>query len=399
MLKSAATTMRAVAGIALLGLVLSTVPTGTAALAAGSGSQRRGGSPHLDAAGASGTSTVWLCRPGMAGDPCAFDLTTTVVQPSYKSTVVRSPADTSASKFDCFFVYPTASKQKTTNANLKVQKPEIDAAIYEAARFSTVCRVWAPMYRQVTVAGLEAHPTLNLPASATDTAYDSIRTGLKDYLAHDNDGRPIIFIGHSQGAAMLILLLERLVDHDPALRDRMLLAVILGGNVEVKPGSLSGGTFSNIPLCSHKGEVGCVIAYSTFPGTPPTRALFGRPGQGVSLQSGQTKRSGLGVACVNPAAVGGGSGTLLPYFTATPGVTTPWVEYPRLYSARCEHRDGASWLQVHKVTGASDHRPLVAEPNGPDWGYHAFDVNLALGNLVADVAAAEATWLKRPPAG
>jgi len=47
---------------------------------------------------------------------------------------------------------------------------------------------------------------------------------------------------------------------------------------------------------------------------------------------------------------------------------------------------------VTKATGPSDHRPTVAESQGAQWGYHADDVNLALGNLVQDVAAAEATW-------
>jgi hypothetical protein len=32
----------------------------------------------------------------------------------------------------------------------------------------------------------------------------------------------------------------------------------------------------------------------------------------------------------------------------------------------------------------------VSATRGPTWGYHADDVNLALGNLVADVAAEEA---------
>jgi hypothetical protein len=34
----------------------------------------------------------------------------------------------------------------------------------------------------------------------------------------------------------------------------------------------------------------------------------------------------------------------------------------------------------------------VTEPSGPDWGYHDYDINLALGNLIADTAAAEKTW-------
>jgi hypothetical protein len=71
---------------------------------------------------------------------------------------------------------------------------------------------------------------------------------------------------------------------------------------------------------------------------------------------------------------------------------TPWVSYPGLYTAQCEESDGASWLNVTKATGPADHRPTVAEQDGPLYGYHLFDLGLAQDNLVSDVAAAETTW-------
>jgi Protein of unknown function (DUF3089) len=343
------------------------------------------------AADGAGARTVWLCRPGLAHDPCAASLEATTVAASGATRLSRAQP-TSSKAFDCFYVYPTVSTQTTTNADLEVQQSEIDVAIAQASRFSTVCRVYAPIYRQVTLSGLLRAPGLAVGAAATRRAYDSIAAGFEDFLAHESDGRPIVVIGHSQGAAMLILLLRRLVDDVPALRERLVAAIILGGNVEVPAGRLTGATFTHIPLCARSGESGCVIAYSSFPSTPPADSLFARPGQGVSLQSGQRAKAGLQVACVNPAALGGGRGRLDPFFPAEGRATTPWVEYPGLYSARCEQRAGASWLDVTKATGSSDDRPTVSESAGPAWGYHADDVNLALGNLVSDVAAAEAGW-------
>jgi hypothetical protein len=74
-------------------------------------------------------------------------------------------------------------------------------------------------------------------------------------------------------------------------------------------------------------------------------------------------------------------------------VSTPWVAYPGLYTARCADADGASWLDVTQATGSSDRRPLLAtEEGGPLYGYHVYDLPLAQGNLVSDVAAAERTW-------
>jgi hypothetical protein len=344
--------------------------------------------PASPATGTAGAGTVWLCRPGTAGDPCAADLATTSVSAT-GSESVRHPTDATSSRFDCFYVYPTVSLEPTTNADLRIQAAETAVATSQAAPFSQVCRVWAPMYRQVTLAGLARG--LGVAAGPTAVAYDSLQRAFEDYLAHDNRGRPIVFLGHSQGAAMLILLLQKLVVHDPALRHRLVMAVILGGNVTVPDGKLVGGSFADIPLCHAAGQVGCVVAYSSFLQPPPPTSLFGRPGQGVSLQSGQTRRRGVHVACVNPADLSGGTGALEPMFPSLGKVATPWVSYPGLYTARCRSSGGATWLQV-SVAADTGGRPTVSQVDGPQWGLHVYDVNLALGNLVADVAAAESHW-------
>ena len=330
---------------------------------------------------------MWLCRPGQSADPCTAPLTATAVPASGARTTQRVLDDT-ASKSDCFYVYPTVSTEHSDNANLTVQPAEVAAAVAQASRFSSVCRVWAPMYRQITVASLfTAHP------GAGAVAYDSVLSAWKDYLAHDNDGRPVVFIGHSQGSAMLIQLLAKQVDPNPKLRARTLMAILPGGNVTVPTGKTVGSTFHHLPLCTAAARTHCVIAYSTFPSQPPTGSLFGRPGQGVSLQSGQAGRAGLQVACVNPAALGGGTAGLDPSFLAAtstpppPAVATLWVTYPDLYSASCQHGGGATWLQVNTLSVGG--RPVVTETLGPTWGYHVNDVNLALGNLVSDVQAAE----------
>ncbi|MGD0894493.1 MAG: DUF3089 domain-containing protein [Acidimicrobiales bacterium] len=342
---------------------------------------------------ASKSATVWLCRPGMPHDPCAAGLTTTVVDSSGAISVEHAKDET-ASMFDCFYVYPTVSTETTPNADLRLQTAEIDTAIAQASRFSTVCKVWAPMYRQITLSRLFALPLLTASSAPSVTAYDSLRAGFESYLNNDNANRPIVFIGHSQGASMLIRLLQHLVDNNPKLRARLVLAIILGGNVVVPTGSLTGGSFAHIPVCSSPGQAGCVVAYSTFPSQPPASTFFGRPGQGVSMMAGQTAKAGMQVVCVNPAAIGGKSATLEPFFPSEGKLPTRWVEFPDLYSARCKTADGTTWLQVTKVSGPSDPRPVVTEKDGPDWGYHEYDVNLALGNLLADTAAAEATWSK-----
>ncbi len=342
---------------------------------------------------ASAASTVWLCKPGMSDDPCTQSLLTTVATPT-GAISIRTPRATTSTRFACFYVYGTVSQESSVNANLAIQSAEIDSAIAQGSPFSPVCQVYAPIYRQVTLADLVAHPDLDFGPAETVTAYDSIKAGFEDFLDHELDGRPFVVIGDSQGAAMLNLLLERLVDDVPALRARLVTAIILGGNVEVPRGQLVGGTFKHIPACSRPGQTGCVIAFSSFPQVPPPDSLFGRPGQGVSLQSNQTAKAGLQVVCVNPAALSGGTAPLDAAFPTRGKLATPWVALPGLYTATCEQADGASWLNVTKTPGSTVSGPVLTEEGGTDYGYHVWDMFLAQDNLVSDVAAAEITWTR-----
>jgi Protein of unknown function (DUF3089) len=353
-----------------------------------------GAARHVEAS----SPTVWLCRPGQANDPCAVTSVASDVSASGAVSPGDSAGSAEAKKFDCFYVYPTVSKEPGPNSDLTIQKSETNSAILQASQFSRVCNVWAPMYRQATQASLADGAVYTAPVIAT--AYDSLLSAWRDYLAHDDHGRPIVFIGHSQGAAMLIKLLQSQVDPSARLRKRMVSAIILGGNVQVAVGSHVGGSFEHIPTCSSASETGCVIAYSSFGAEPLPDAVVGRAGQGVSILSGQTKSESAGqqVACVNPVTFSSSVGDLTPLFPATEApirgeiVSTPWVSFPGLYTAQCEDQGGASWLQVSTIRTPGDPRPTVTQPLGLLWGYHDDDVNLALGNLVQDVATEEAAY-------
>jgi hypothetical protein len=292
---------------------------------------------------------------------------------------------------DCFYVYPTISGQATINANLAAGFRERAVALAEASRFSQVCRVFAPVYRQVTLSALR-HPGRITRADAL-VAYDSVRSAFRDYLAHYNHGRGIVFIGHSQGATILIRLLQREVDGSPSLRRRLVSALLLGGNVTVRRNRSTGGDFRHIPACASDHQTACVVAYSSFTSKPPPNSQFGRATSdaGVRLLAPTNPPPDLGIMCVNPAAPAGGTALLDPYLPSLalgflPGghklkVETPWVSFPGEYSARCESSGNATWLQVTHV-GSHDRRPQLAESGDAVLGLHVLDVNIALGNLV-----------------
>src|SRR5580693_8778960 len=95
--------------------------------------------------------TVWLCKPGLANDPCTAPLTTTVVQTD-GDTGVEKAKKAANPPVNCFYVYPTVSEQDTANANLAIEPTETQIAIDQASRFSQDCKVYAPMYPQITLA-------------------------------------------------------------------------------------------------------------------------------------------------------------------------------------------------------------------------------------------------------
>jgi len=344
--------------------------------------------------------TVWLCRPGLTGDPCSSDLTTTVVAAGGATHVERSvPASKPA--IDCFYVYPTISGQPTINANRTVGLRESEVAVAQASRFSQICRVYAPVYRQITLSALE-HPARITRADAL-VAYGDVLAAFRDYLAHYNQGRGIVFIGHSQGAAILIRLIRQEVDGTPAVRRLLVSALLMGGNVTVARGKATGGDFAHIPACSSIRETGCVVAYSSFTSKPPKSSQFGltTSDAGVGLLAPHNPSPKIAIMCVNPAAPGGGTAALDPYVPSLvlsflPGnqttVRTPWVSFPGEYTARCESSGDATWLQITRSGGSGDRRPLLTRVQEPAFGLHVLDVNIALGNLVRLVESEAAAY-------
>jgi Protein of unknown function (DUF3089) len=344
--------------------------------------------------------TVWLCRPGEAGDPCVSNLATTVVTGRGATHIERaSPAKNPP--IDCFYVYPTVSGQPTINANRAIGFREREIAIAQVSRFSQVCRVYAPVYRQITLSAL-AHPSRITLAHAL-IAYRDVLDAFRDYLAHYNHGRGIVFIGHSQGATILIRLLQQEVDRRPAVRRLLVSALLLGGNVTVPKGRTVGGDFAHLPACTASRQAGCVIAYSSFTRKPPKNSQFGRTTSdaGVILMAPHNPSPNLRIMCVNPASPEGGSAPLDPYIPALVlaflpagsalSVKTPWVAFRGEYTARCESSGNATWLQITHVAGIDKH-PLLSHLRDPALGLHALDVNVALGNLVHLVGEESAAY-------
>jgi hypothetical protein len=196
---------------------------------------------------------------------------------------------------------------------------------------------------------------------------------------------------------MVTALLKREFDASPARRKLLVSAIAVGGNLAVPAGKVVGGDFANIPMCSAAGQTGCIVAYSSFWKQPPGGAWFGRVQGRVNPFVELSTASNLEVMCANPANLGGGSGVLQPRILTEEllfqgigqqeGIMTPWVEYPEMYAAQCQNKDGAQWLQISLVAGSRETRPVIPTMKGDVYGMHNVDIAIALGNLVEMVRA------------
>jgi hypothetical protein len=338
---------------------------------------------------------TWVCRPGR-NDACRADLTATIVAADGKLTREAFAPDQQA-PIDCFYVYPTVSLDPTPNSDMTAGPEEANVVRGQLARFGSQCRLYAPLYRQVTLPALRAG-IAGRPMTGIDRAlgYNDVVDAWKYYLEHDNRGRGVVLIGHSQGSGVLMQLIRNEIDGKP-IQAQIVSALLLGANVPVPRDRDVGGAFQNMPLCRSASQTGCIISYVTFRANlpPPSNSRFGR-----------VQNKEMVAACTNPAALGGGSGPLQAYLSSGPRpgssaaeprpwvtparpIDTPFVSVPGLLTAQCVSDERGSYLAVTVHGNASDPRTdeIAGDviTNGQvqaDWGLHLIDAHVAMGNLV-----------------
>jgi hypothetical protein len=350
----------------------------------------------------------WLCRPGRA-DACAAELSTTVISADGKMTREEFVADANA-PIDCFYVYPTVSNDPGGNSDMIPGQEEKLVARTQFARFGSKCKLYAPMYRQATLTALIGAQTGRPIPVDRLMAYNDVVDAWNYYLEHDNHGRGVVLIGHSQGSMVLTPLIRNEIDGKP-VQARIVSIMLLGTSLPVPKGKDVGGAFKNIPLCHAASEIRCVITYSSFRANapPPPNSFFGRVA-GENMVAG----------CRNPAALGGGSGELRAYLGArgsgllnvdesTTGawvkggaaITTSFVSVPGMLTAECVSDEHGSYLAVTVHANLADARAkdivgdvVVGGQVMKEWGLHLIDVQMAMGNLVWIVGEESKAYLK-----
>jgi hypothetical protein len=336
-----------------------------------------------------GRTANWICRPGNEG-ACTRGLdAVTVTADGARTKQNFTPA--AAPPIDCFYVYPTASGEATTYSDMMLT-PELAAVTRDqVGRLTSRCRLFAPIYRQLTGAGLAAV----LAAHGTPDwrgPYQDVAAAWRWYMAHDNGGRGVVLIGHSQGAIVLQQLLAQQIDRRPD--EQVLVAAFLAGDpsLPVARHGVTGGVFKHIPVCTDGAQTGCVYVWASYlaDDTSPDR-MFGvkPPGKLVA-------------ACANPAAPDGGPGALKAYFVrprSAPPSDPPWLNAEGQLCAKCEADAQGNVVRVAILPTrfAAAVRTALREGVGddaPKWGLHALDIELMQGNILDRVAAESAAWLR-----
>ncbi len=343
----------------------------------------------------------WLCLPGRT-DACASPDTVELRPDGYGAPVVtRAAANPPA---DCFYLYPTVSRDPGFNSDLSPGMEERMAVAIQFARYASVCRPYVPIYRSGTVAAVRSVLDGLNPEPIFNRAYGDVEAAFRHYMRHYNNGRPIVIVAHSQGSVYAIELLKREFEGRP-LERQLVSAVIPGWKVEVPQGQVTGGTFRRLPICTRGDQTGCVVSYVSYRQgrEPPADAVLGH-----------ASRPDWTIACTNPAALGSNARVPLDsyFFTghneSMPSRVTwsrtgeppaPFVHARGLATAACVNRGRTGYLSLG--VNADPHDARADDIPGEiffwrwtfdGWGMHLADMNAPQGDLVRLVARQSAAW-------
>jgi hypothetical protein len=165
---------------------------------------------------------------------------------------------------DVFFLYPTTLtgsrrgegfwNADVADAKLNV-KTDRSSILYQASIFNGAGRVFAPRYRQAHIASFYGRDTASA-AQALALAYADVQNAFRYYLENENQGRPFIIAGHSQGGLHGMYLLRDLIENTP-LEKRFVAAYLAGWPIK-------NSFFRKIKPCTRPEETGCYCTWRTW---------------------------------------------------------------------------------------------------------------------------------------
>lgn len=284
---------------------------------------------------------------------------------------------------DTFYIHPTTDRHRETwnqdVADAQVNRWTDESVIArQGGAFNACCQVYAPYYRQSTSGafGIPAVRTV-----AFDIAYSDVRRAFQHFLKIRDRRRPFILVGHSQGAAHAIRLLEEEIDKSP-LADQLIAAYVIG--IGVSRGEF-GRRFKTLQPCDRADQVRCVASWNAM---LPDGNVEAYSRQLESTYVERFGESGRDVLCTNPLT-----------FTAT----RPGAERQQSRGAvPGEPGYGPpQGLVAHAVAAECRSGVLVVEPDPslglkplPGGSMHYHDIGLFYEDVRENAALRTRAWLR-----
>lgn len=271
--------------------------------------------------------------------------------------------DAPTAPVDVFFVYPTVLFNNTDwimdPASADMRAAAQNTIDTQAVVFEGQANIYAPIYRQMNIAGLGLSDTDAAPLQTI--VHNDVWRALIYYLKYENNGRPFFLAGHSQGS---MILTDLMLEHwgSTGAEDQLIAAVLLGWSLT--PADLD--AHPAVRLCGSSDQTGCVISYNTV--------ASGRQPAAPTLKAGALAVNPLSWT-MDGAFVPAGKNLGSVFFDSDAKSKT----YPHFTSAQIV--DGGLVVQPDNID-------LVTVKGGhfPEGVYHAFDYSLFFMNLKANIA-------------
>ena len=282
-----------------------------------------------------------------------------------------------------FYIHPTTWPGAEWNATVPdtAARPGVDAVVAsQASVLDACCAVYAPRYRQAASAAVFA------PQGNRDAAYGLAFTDVVrafTHFAERTGDRPIVLLGHSQGALHANRLLSDVIAQDETLKDRLAVAYIAGIPIPLRSYENELGEFAR---CLSNDDTGCVASWITYGPTGDAQAVQFLTA--TRFPQYQRKDGGLDVQCSNPlnwaaprqwTPASANRGAVAPALpgqarrASIPGVTGAWCDQGLLRLDRTPPEP----FDALMLPGAS---------------YHYYDVSLFHAALSENAARRTESW-------
>ncbi len=314
---------------------------------------------------------MWIARPDVLENPALW-------RPKGDAAGTGNAA--------IFFIHPTSyitmRRDAEWNASLDDKETNDRAAIFvrgQASSFNAAGDVWAPRYRQANFGAFLTDKPEGL--MALEAAYFDVATAFDRFVASVPKDKPIILVGHSQGALHLTRLIRDKVA-GARIANRIVAAYVVGWPVSIA----NDLPVLAMPACTAPDQTGCLLSWQSF-AEPADVTLIVEAYDKTTGFDGNP-RKGNPMVCTNPLNGGAAASAQM---TANLGTLKNEPDFSGgvlvkgAVGARC---DDAGFLLIGDP-------PELGPYTLPGNNYHVYDFSLFWANIRADAVARLAAFKSR----